>query len=105
MREGRCCDRGNFLEHVCPAVGCPGRNSRRPGLSIGADVPSMREEAGCFLWVIQQPKVVGCCLGVQALTVRGCSVVAPVNMLAVVVANIQTGVWERPDSRRCESRA
>ena len=21
-----------FLEHVCPAVGCPGRNSRRPGL-------------------------------------------------------------------------
>ena len=23
---------GTFLEHVCPAVGCPGRNSRRPGL-------------------------------------------------------------------------
>jgi len=23
---------GTFQEHVCPAVGCPGRNSRRPGL-------------------------------------------------------------------------
>ena len=23
---------GTFLEHVCPAAGCPGRNSRRPGL-------------------------------------------------------------------------
>jgi len=23
---------GNFLGHVCPAVGCPGGNSRRPGL-------------------------------------------------------------------------
>ena len=23
---------GTFIEHVCPAVGCPDRNSRRPGL-------------------------------------------------------------------------
>ena len=23
---------GTFLGHVCPAVGCPGQNSRRPGL-------------------------------------------------------------------------
>jgi len=23
---------GTFLGHVCPAVGCPGRGSRRPGL-------------------------------------------------------------------------
>jgi len=25
----------------------------------------VREEADCFLWVIQQSKVVGCCPGVQ----------------------------------------
>jgi len=28
MRKSRCCDRGNFPR----TVGCPGRNSRRPGL-------------------------------------------------------------------------
>jgi len=31
MREGRCCYRWHF-GHVCPAVGCPARDSRRPGL-------------------------------------------------------------------------
>jgi len=41
---------------------------------VGADVPSIREKAGCFPWVIQQTKVVGCCPGVQALTVRRCFV-------------------------------
>jgi len=34
-----------------------------------------------------------------------CFVIAPVDMLAVDVPNIQTGVWERRDGRRCESRA
>ena len=50
----------------------------------------MREEDGCFLWVIQQSKVVGCCPGVQALTVRRCFVVTPVDVLAVEVTNVQT---------------
>jgi len=36
--------------------------------------------------------------------VRRCFAVAPVDMLAVEVANIQTGVWERRNGRRCESR-
>jgi len=45
------------------------------------------------------------CPGVQAFTVRGCLVVTPVDMLAVEVANIQTGVWERRDGRFGESRA
>jgi len=31
--------------------------------------------------------------------------VTPVDMLAVEVTNIQTGVWERRDGRWCESRA
>jgi len=64
---------GTFLGRVCPVVGCPGRNSRRPGLPwVGADVPTAREETGCFLWVVQQSKVVGCCPVAQALTVGGC---------------------------------
>ena len=64
-----------------------------------------REEIGCFLWVVQQPKVVGCCPGVQALTVRGCCVVTPVDVLAIEVANVQAGVWERRDGCWSESRA
>ena len=96
---------GTFLGHVCPAVGCPGRNSQRPRLGWCRDVPTAREEAGCFLWVVQQSKVVGCHPGVQAFTVRGCCVVTPVDVLAIKVANIQTGVWERRDGCWNESRA
>jgi len=64
----------------------------------------MREETGCFLWVVQQSKVVGCYPVVQALTVRGCCVVNPVDMLAIEVANVQTAVWKRRDGRSSESR-
>ena len=49
--------------------------------------------------------VVECYPGVQALTVRRCFVVTPVDMLAVEVTNMQTGVWERRDGRWSESRA
>jgi len=49
----------------------------------------VRGEAGCFFWVTEQSKVVGCCPGIQALTVRACFVVTPVDMLAVEVTNIQ----------------
>jgi len=34
--------------------------------------PTAREEPDCFLWVVQQSQIVGCCPGVQALTIRGC---------------------------------
>ena len=80
-------------------------DTREGHIQGGADVPTVRGETGGFLWVIQQSKVVGCCPGDQALTVRGCFVVPPVDMLAVEVAKIQAGVWERRDGRRSESRA
>jgi len=99
MRGGRAnvVTTGTFLGHVCPAVSCPDW--------VGADVPKAREETGCFLWFVQQTKVVGCCPGVQALAVRGCCVVTPVEMLSIEVASVQTGAWERRDGRRSESRA
>ena len=92
-----------FVGHVCPAVGCPGRNSRRPGL--GWCPRSIGERRGLFplSYTIEQSRVVGCCPGVQAPTVRRCLVVTPVDVLAVEVTNIQTGVWERRDGRWCES--
>jgi len=55
---------------------------------VGANIPMARKETGCFLGVVQQSKVVGCRPGVQALTVQGCYVVTPVDILAIVVANV-----------------
>ena len=72
---------------------------------LGADNPSVRGKTGCFLWFVQQSKVVGCCAGVQAFTVRRCFVATAVDVLAVEVTNVNTGVWEHRDGRRCESRA
>ena len=37
--------------------------------------------------------------------VRICFVVTPVDVLAVEVTNVQTGMWEGGYSRWCESRA
>jgi len=48
---------------------------------------------------VQQLKVVGCCPECQAFTVRRCGTVAPVDMMAIEVANLQTGVWEHGDCR------
>ena len=92
---------GTSQEHVCPAVGCPCRNLRRP--CLGWCRRSIGEKKRVIL--IQQFEVVGCCSGIQALTVRRCFVVTPVDMLAVEVANIHTGMWEHRDGRWCESRA
>jgi len=81
MRKANVVTSGTFLEHVYPAVGlaktCEGE------IWVCADVSSMRKKAGCFLWVVQQSKVVGCCPGVQALTARRCFVITSVDMLAV----------------------
>ena len=79
---------GTFLEHVCSAVGCPGRNSRRPG--PGWYRRSIGERRNWMLplhHAVYQSKVVGCCPRVQALTVRKCFVVTPDDMLAVEVTN------------------
>jgi len=40
-----------------------------------------------------------------ALSVRGCFVATPVDVLAVEVTDVQTGGWERRYGRWCESRA
>jgi len=70
--------------------------TRKGQVWVGANIPSVREETYCFLWVVQQSKVDGCCPGVQALTVRRCFVATPVDMFVVEVTNVQTGVWGWP---------
>jgi len=95
---------GTVLGHVCPAVGCPGRGSRRPGLGWCRRSNGERRN-----WLFP----LGC------TTVQGCWMlprtpdshrpriffVTPVDLLAIEVANVQAEVWERRDGRWCESRA
>jgi len=61
---------GSFLDHVCPAVGCPGRHSRKPGPRWCRCSISERRN-WLFLLGHRAVKVVGCCPGVQAPTAMG----------------------------------
>ena len=70
---------------------------------VGADVPTAKEETHCFIWVVQQSKVVGCSQE-SRLSPSG-DFVTPVDVLAIEVASVQAGVWERWDGRWSESRA
>ena len=80
-------------------------DTREGQVRVGADVPLVRGETGCSLWDVQQLNVVGCCPGGLTFFVRRCCAVALVHMLAIEVANLQTGVWEHGDGRWCEPRA
>ena len=95
---------GAFLEHVCQAVICHGRHSRRPGQGW------CRRSIGRRSWPLplgySAAQTRGFCPGVQALTVRRCcTMMTPADVLAVEVASIQTGVWKRWDGRRCYREA
>jgi len=79
-------------------------NIRGDQIRVGNDVPSVREEVGYSLWVVQQPKAVGCCPGGLTVTVRRRCAVTPSDMLAVKAASIQNGVWECRDGLFCELR-
>ena len=102
--ECRHCDRGNY-----PRTHLSGSRLSWPTLvkDRSGFIPMFHpwKEKPTSFWVIQQSKVVGCCSGVQALTIRGCCVITPAEMLAVEVANIQDGLWKRRDGRWCESQA
>jgi len=56
--------------------------------SAGSRLSFPTLETGSSVWVVQQPKVIGFCSDVQALTVRRCFGVTPVGMLAVEDGNI-----------------
>jgi len=83
---------GPFLEHTSVRQSAVLAETLEGQVWVGPYVPSVRRETGCFVWVIQQSEVVGCCPGVQALTVRRCFVVTPVDMLAVEVTNMGTNM-------------
>ena len=104
MQGGRCCDRESF-----PRTRLSGSRLSWPKLAkarSGWCRPSIGERRSwLFLLGYTTVHVVGCCPGVQALTVRRRFVVTLVDMLAAEVSNIQARVWEGWDCRWCESRA
>jgi len=101
--DGRCCDVWEFSRNTSVRQSVALSSSRESQVRVVVDVPSAGRETDCFLWVIQQANVVGCCPGVQAFTFKGCFSVNPFVMLAIEVANIQIGVWEHRDGRWCKS--
>jgi len=95
MREGRCCDLGNFLRtSVRQSVILA--DTHKGQVWVGADVPSLRGEKDDTLFgSCSSGKDVGYCPGGQFLTIRRCCAVAPVDTLAVEIANIlvMNGRW------------
>jgi len=69
--------------------------TREDQVWVGADDPTAREETGCFLWVVQQSKVVECYPEVQALTVR-CFVITPVGRFVDANDLVSCNVYAQP---------
>jgi len=96
---------GTFLGHVCPGswLFWPKLAKARSGL-----VPTFQrreKKVVVSFGLYNSPRLLDVAPGVQALTVRGCCIVTPVDVLAVEVANVQTGMLKRRDGRWSESRA
>jgi len=104
MREGRCCDRGNFPRTCLSGsrLSWPRLAKARSGLV--STFQRREKKLAVSFGLYNSPKLLDVCPGVQALTVQGCCVVTPVDMLAIEVANVQAGVWERRDQARIYQR-
>jgi len=103
MREGRCCDRGNF-----PRTRLSGSRWYWPKLAkarseLVATFQRREKKLSVSFGLYNSPRLLDVAQDYR-LSPSG-DVVTPVDMLAVEVANVQTGVWERRDGRWCESRA
>jgi len=76
--------------------------TREGEIWVGADVPMAREETGCFFGMYNSPRLLY--VAQESMLSPSGDVVTPVDVLAIEVANVQTGVWERRDGRWSESR-
>jgi len=61
MREGRCCDCGNFSKNTSVRQSVVLANTCEGQVQVRADIPSVRGGTGYSVWVVQQPEVIGCC--------------------------------------------
>jgi len=95
---------GTFLENACQPVGYPGRHSRRPSPGwCRSSIGEMRN----WILLLGCTAARSCWLLPRSPGFHGLETfaVAPVDMLVVEVAKIETGVWERRDGHWCKSRA
>ena len=96
---------GTFLAHVYQAVVCPDRHSQEPGAgwcrrSIG--------ERRNWLFPLGRTAARGCWMLPRSPgsdRQMFCCNPSSVDMLAVEVANIESGMWKRQDGHKCESQA
>jgi len=88
MIEGRCRDRGTFPRTCLSGSWLSFQHSRKAKSTLMPTFHRREEKLAAPLG----SQVSGCCPGVQALTFKRIFAVAPFDMLAVEVANMQTGV-------------
>ena len=93
---------GTFLGHVYLAVGCPSRNSRRPGLGWCRRSNLQKKKLAVYFGLYSRPRLLD--VAQESGLSPSRDVVTPVDMLAIEVTNVQTGVWELRDGRWSKSR-
>ena len=103
MREGRCCDCGNF-----PRIRLSGSRLSWPRLAKvwSGLVPTFKrreKKLAVFFGLYNSPRLLD--VAQESRLSPSGDVVIPVDVLAIEVASVQGGVWERRDGRWSESRA
>ena len=63
-------------------------------IRVGTCIPAARVQAGGIFWVMEWDKMVGTCPAKQAFPICTVAIIIPINILAIKVANIATGMWE-----------
>jgi len=101
--EGRCCDHGNFPRTRLSAsrLSWPKLAKARFGLMPTFQRREKKLAVSCGLY--NSPRLLD--VAQESRLSPSGEVVTPVDMLAVEITSIQTGVWERRDGRWAESRA
>jgi len=103
MREGRCCERGNFprTRLSCSRLSWPRLAKARTGLVPTFQRREKKLAVSCGLY--NNPRLLD--VAQESRLSPSQDVVTPVDVLAIGVANVQAGVWECRDDRWSVSRA
>ena len=103
MREGRCCDRGNFhrTRLSCSWLSWPRLAKATSGLV--STFQSREKKLAVSFGLYNSPRLLD--VAQESRLSSSGDVGTPVDVLAIEVADVQTGVWERQDGRWSESRA
>ena len=104
MREGRCRDRGNFPRTRLSSSRLSWSMLAKARSGLVPTFQRREKKLAVSFGLYNSPRLLDAAQK-SRLSRSGCCVVTPVDVLAIEVANVQAGVWERRDGRWSESRA